>query len=102
MEIDVEKFKQLVKFIMTNFKNLESELMAYQLTLAGIEQTIPEQARFFKVALELARNSGPLKKMMHEKYDEALEKFLQQADQEQLDPTVLKWFQEWKPTGQVN
>lgn len=104
MELDLEKFKTFVTYILTNFKDLESELSAFQMALIAFKRTYhdPSAGAFFEVTLQVARQSKPLQQAMHDKYDIALEKFLRQASQRTLDPEVVKWFQEWKPTGAIN
>ena len=103
MEIDKEKFKKLITFVINNFKAIETELVAFQLTLHALKQVRPSEAEFFETSLKAARISKPLQDQMRQKYDVALDRFLQQGEQSEPAEWALKFLQEWQPPkGPVN
>jgi len=53
MEIPNDKFVALFVMVMNNFKKLDSELLAYKMTVAALKQTGPTQecGQLFEQAL---------------------------------------------------
>ena len=106
LDVDREKFRQFVTYLINTFKTMESELMALQMVQLAFRTSYhdPAAAGFFDLSLETARQSPRLQQAMHDKYDVALEQFLARisaqsaADLEQVE----QWLREWKPTEPIN
>lgn len=99
LKISVAAYKDLVKNIITKLKELDSHFTAHRIVFdALIAPNYPDAKR----ALETARNSPQVQTMMHEKYDVPLEKFLSLPDGSTQGSDLLKWFQEWNPSGPIN
>jgi hypothetical protein len=100
--ITVEKYKALVKYIMDNFKALETELSAYRMVLLATKILDPNQGQLLEQALQAALKSPALANQMRDKDDVALETFLKQVDEASAGESLLRWIQEWKPQGPIN
>jgi hypothetical protein len=102
MEIDPEKFKEILTFTIKRFRQMEHELLAHQLLLQGMKKTMglgPE----LDLLLEQARGSEEIQQQLAERYDQPLEKFLTTFTQSELNRQLSDFLEKWKPrTGKVN
>ena len=102
MEIERDKHRQIVKSLLENFKNVESELMAYRMVFLGLKMFDPSQTPYLDQAFQQALESPALRNKMNQKYDEALEKFLKQVDESLSSQELMRWLEDWKPEGSIN
>jgi hypothetical protein len=98
-----ESLKQLATAIVDALKALDSELLAYQMTLTALHRERPQDALFFEASLGLAKLSKQYQAILHERYDSILEQFLRRVSDGQ---TVVEACEEWlrarKTTNPVN
>jgi hypothetical protein len=82
----------LVKTLVPRMKNADSELTAYKMTLETFKQNAPQYAGFLDSVLATSRLSPSLGGLMHKKWDEPLEQFLQQESESPTLEAVLELF----------
>lgn len=99
MKIDETKSRKFIREVIVGFKALDTELLAHKMVF---EAFVRSQYSDADRALEFARTSPQVQKIVRQKYDLHLERLLKQADESLLVDTLLRWFGEWKPTGPVN
>jgi hypothetical protein len=91
-EQDADRLKQIARAIIEAIKSIDSELLAYQMTLTALYQLRPEDAKFFEASLALAKLSDKYQTILRERYDSKLEQFLHKVSDEQ---TLVQAFEEW-------
>lgn len=99
MEIDERKYKKLIIEIIAAFKKLDTELLAHKMVFEALIKPHYSDAEH---SLESAINNPRIQKIMREKYDLPLERLLKQVDESVRKNSLLKWVEEWKPSGPVN
>ena len=97
MEIDGEKFKNLVRYLMNNLKALETELLAHRAVLLanGLLEPLAGQ-------LKELRKAGEVREVMDKKYAPFFDALDKQVGQAAQDQAILKLLETWKPTGEPN
>ena len=84
----------LLRLVFRQFRKMRAELFAHQMALETLKRTLepsdPGFAALADVALDSARTSPALRKTLQKRYDEPLEKFLQQVDQAATEEEVEK------------
>ena len=97
MEIDGEKFKNIVIHFMNNLKSLETEILALHAVLQtnGLLDVLAEQVQALKSAPQV-------KGIMDAKYAPFFEALNQQVTQAEQDQAILKLLAQWKPEGEPN
>ena len=100
MEIDAEKFKNIVVFSLEKLRELETELLAHQSVLFTINVVSPEA--MVNQSLEVARKHPAIQQKMEEKYGALVEECRKHIDAATLDQEVSKWILKWKRTDPVN
>jgi hypothetical protein len=101
MEIDVEKFKALLRHFTKPLKAFDTELSAYRTVFHAMKVSLGLETQL-EEALVLARNSAQLRQQMDQKYDANLEKFLARIDQVAIDQGLEEWLRNWKLEGPTN
>jgi hypothetical protein len=89
---DAENLKRLATAIVESLKYLDSELLAYQMTLNALYELRPEEAKFFEASLALAKLSDRYQTTLRKRYDSILEPFLGKVSYVQ---TVTEACEEW-------
>ena len=102
VEIDNEKLKDFVINMFKNYRDLETELMAYRMmirlvTITGMASGIP-----WEETLEAGKKNPMLIKMMADKYDPIVADVLKAIDQAGPGQALSEWMKKWKPSGPVN
>jgi hypothetical protein len=89
---DNENLKRLATAIVETLKCLDSDLLAYELTLSALRLSRPQEAEFFEKSLALAKLSDRHQTILHERYDSVLEQFLGKVS---LGQTLVQACEEW-------
>ena len=89
---DTENLKRLATAIVESLKCLDSDLLAYEMTLTALYEIRPEEAKFFEASLGLAKLSERYQTILRERYDSVLAQFLGKASHVQ---TVAQACEEW-------
>jgi hypothetical protein len=99
MELDKEKLKAALTILFESVKELEADLMAHQLVLHSFDLAgVPEM----KTALELARNSPPVRTVLDTKYKALLETLRRTIDGVEQDQELSEYLRSWKPQGPIH
>jgi hypothetical protein len=99
VEIDERKYKKLIIEIIAAFQKLDTELLAHKMVFEALIKPHYSDAEH---SLESAINNPRIQKIMREKYDLPLERLLKQVDESVRKNSLLKWVEQWKPSGPVN
>jgi hypothetical protein len=106
---EFEAFKKIVAQAFKIIRELETENCAYQMALFNAKKipigNVSEEdkitlLKFIEVTVEMAKLS--LQPRMAQKYEKALEQFLQQAQQSDLERAASEVLRDWKPEGPLN
>ena len=87
-----------IVYLLTNLKNLETEVGAYRLLFHAVGQM--EVISDLDAALQKAKHE--VAKQMDQKYDMLSEKFRQIVDQGKMNQEVAEFLKSWNPEGQAN
>ena len=93
-EPTAEPLKQALKALAKLVKDIDSELLAYQMAYLGLRQSFPVQANFFLVGVEMAKQSTNYKQILRERYESSLPKILDQVEEEESFVAAFRAFQE--------
>jgi hypothetical protein len=87
--------KDFLRTITEGFKTLSAQLISYQEAVEIIRETNPQCAQIVAAAQIDVLNSPALKEIVRQKFDAALEIFLQRAPESLSDSRVLALCQAW-------
>jgi hypothetical protein len=100
--MDRDKVKQLMTLIVTNFKNLEIEILALRTAMHAIQMKANIEGDP-EILVKLARNAPNVQQLINAKYDPPLARFLEQLDEgAETDEKFLEYLRSWKPSGSTN
>ena len=102
MEIETEKYKGLIRYVLGKLRELENEVLAYRVIHAALNAGDPELAAVMRRSFDDARISPLLKQKLDEKYEPILDKLLKRIDEASLGQEFEEWIREWKPSDPVN
>jgi|ERR1700691_561260 hypothetical protein len=97
MEINTEKYKQLVLEIINKLKELDAERMALRGLVPTLIPHVDLQQR-----LEAAKNFDPLQQLTHEKWEPPMETFREQTDESVLRRAILEFIRDPNSSRLVN
>jgi hypothetical protein len=96
MQVDPEKHKDLMVYMMGLFKSLETQLLAYQMFVHALKVLFPADYQVIDDTLQQALDSPALQQVMNQKYDAAVEMLKKRFDEAILDEELSKWIRDWK------
>jgi hypothetical protein len=92
--MDRTKAKSLLQIVFAKFKELGTELRAYEMTFAALKEALkhdhPDFAALADGSLAAARVSPVLHETMRQQYDQPLETFLGRVSQAETEEEVEK------------
>ena|ERR1700674_5859483 len=74
-ELSPESARRMVSAVVPALKELDSELLAYQMALTTLKSSVPNCATTFEGLLTVAKFLPSYEKTLSEKYDQPLEQF---------------------------
>jgi hypothetical protein len=92
----------LIKFLVPQMKNAETELTAYRMTLEAFKQVFPQHTQLLDATLATSRQSPALADLMRKKWDEPLERFLQRESESPTVEGALEMFRKMPKDGPIN
>ncbi len=93
MPIDAEKLKQILRRLVTELKNAEIRVRAYQVKLDGLNQAYPEE-KIVQSVQELL-NNPLLSRDIHAKHDARLDALLKSIDKAVADQDLDRLLRDW-------
>jgi hypothetical protein len=98
-----ENWKQLFTAIVAALKEIDSDLLAYEMAFSALKLTNPVIAKTFEISLTAAKLSQRYQTILLERYDSKLEQFLQQvSDVQTLTKACEEWLRARKTDNGVN
>jgi hypothetical protein len=89
---DIESLKLMFTSVVGQLKQIDSELIAYQMALVAMRESQPEAAEAFERFILLAKLMPSYEKTLRDKYDLVLEQILHKISYVQ---TVTEACEEW-------
>jgi hypothetical protein len=103
MEIDAKEFKETITYVFEKFRNLETEILAYAMTIRVPEKAgLIEQGLPWNATMTSSRQHPLLVKTMADKYDPLIADLMQAIDRSDPVQALSEWFRKWKPSGAIN
>ena len=99
-EINLEKFKILLRYIFSIIQEIDAELMAHRILVLGLKQTL--EMNELDTLLEACRKNPGIADYLKKNYEIPLETLFQKLDQASADQALEQFLRSWKPKGQAN
>ena len=103
MEIEPEKFKNIILGLFRQLRELDEELFVHRYVIHLANQSgLVDPAMPWDAAIRAAKQNPALADMMEKKYKPLIDGLTQVVDQAELQSKVLELLRQWKPTGPPN
>jgi hypothetical protein len=103
MEIKAEELKKTLKDAFEKFQKLETEILAYSITIRVMEETGAIKRGLPWDDMQAVSRLNPLVvKMMADKYGPLIEGLMQAIDQGDRGQAFAELLRKWKPSGPIN
>jgi hypothetical protein len=103
MDIDSKKLKDAIVFMFDNYKNLETELLAYRFVVKCLQESgIVTPDIPWDQALEKARREPLILAYLEGKYGPLVDDVLKAIDQAVSSQELAELLKKWTPSGLPN